>query len=72
MRLFVVDAHLGEYFVQECDLPDHRGEPGYESWDDMLKAYDQEVIDMEGTDYFIKEKEAGIKRQVLVQTPMTR
>ena len=61
---------LGEYLSKECGLTDHRGDPAYSSWEEMLAGYRQEVIDMEGTDYFIVEDNAGIQRQIRYMTPM--
>ena len=48
--------YLGDYMKQECDLTDHRDDPKYRSWHEQLKEYEQEVKDMEGTSYPIKEK----------------
>ena len=42
-------AYLADYLVRECDLEDHRGDPAYQSWTDILADYEQEVKDMEGT-----------------------
>ena len=63
-----IAAYLGKYLTEECGMKDHRGESAYQSWDEMLAKYEQEVIDMEGTDYFIVEREAGIERQTLAIT----
>lgn len=49
--------YLAEYLVNECDLVDHRGDPAYQSWSDLLPAYEQEIRDMEGISYPILEKE---------------
>jgi len=38
----------------------------------MLAKYKQEVIDMEGTDYFILEDDAGIQRQIRVLTKLDK
>ena len=65
-----VARYLGGYLSKEYGLEDHRGDPGYESWDDMLAKYGQEVIDLEGTNYFHLEDEAGIQRQIRVLTEM--
>lgn len=48
--------YLGDYMAQECDLTDHRGDPKYNSWQELWQDYEQEVRDMEGTSYHIKEK----------------
>ena len=48
---------LAHYLVNECDLEDHRSDPGYQAWNDLLAAYDEEVRRMEGTSYPILEKE---------------
>ena len=37
--------------ADECGLTDHRGDPAYRNWDDLLPAYEQELKDMEGTSY---------------------
>ena len=47
---------LAQYLVQECDLEDHRSDPGYQAWNDLLAVYDEEVRRMEGTSYPILEK----------------
>ena len=49
-------AYLADYLVRECDLEDHRGDPAYQSWTDILADYEQEVKDMEGTGYPDLEK----------------
>jgi len=61
-----ITSYLGKYLTEELGMKDHRGEPAYKSWDEMLAKYEQEVIDMEGTDYFKLEKAAGVQRQTLV------
>lgn len=65
-----IASYLGEYLREECGMKDHRGDPGYRSWDEMLSKYEQEVQDMEGTDYFILEDDAGIQRQIRVLTKL--
>lgn len=47
--------YLGDYLRDECELTDHRGDTAYQSWYDLLPAYEQELIDMEGTSYPIIE-----------------
>ena len=49
--------YLGNYLADECGLTDHRGDPDYRNWDDMLPAYEQELKDMEGTSYPRIEKD---------------
>ena len=49
-------AYLAQYLVNECSLTDHRGDPAYRSWDELLPVYDQEVQDMAGTSYSELEK----------------
>ncbi len=63
-------AYLGKYLSEECGLSDHRGEAAYQAWDDMLVAYAQEIVDMDGIDYFKIEDEAGVQRQVLWLRPI--
>ena len=48
--------YLAEHLVKECGLTDHRNDPAYRSWDDLLSAYEQEVRDMEGTSYPLIEE----------------
>jgi hypothetical protein len=43
--------YLGNYLADECGLTDHRGDPAYRNWDDLLPVYEQELKDMEGTSY---------------------
>lgn len=49
--------YLAEYLVRECGLENHRNDPAYKSWSDILPAYEQEVLDMEGTSYPKMERE---------------
>ena len=51
--------YLGNYLADECGLTDHRGDPAYRNWDDLLPAYEQELKDMEGTSYPTIEKTMG-------------
>ena len=50
-------AYLGNFLRDECGMPDHRGDPAYRAWDDMLIAYDEEVEKMKGKSYANVEKE---------------
>ena len=38
-----VSAYLGTYLTEHYNLPDHRGEAAYESWNDCLKQYKKEM-----------------------------
>ena len=49
--------YLSEYLKEECDLTDHRGDPEFESWNELLPLYEQEIVKMEGTSYSRLEKE---------------
>ena len=49
--------YLAAYLEKECSLTDHRNDPAYQSWEELLPAYEQEVRDMEGTSYPRLEKE---------------
>ena len=60
-----ITAYLGEYVLKNYGLEDHRDDSAYQSWNEMVAKYEQEVIDMEGTNYFILEDNAGIQRQIL-------
>lgn len=55
--------YLAQYLESECDLTDHRTDPAYKSWDDLLPAYEQEIIDMEGTGYPILEGKIKERRR---------
>lgn len=55
-------VYLGDYLSKECGLTDHRGDPFYKNWDDMLPAYDQEVEKMKGKTYADLEKELGFPK----------
>ena len=55
--------YLAKYLVKECDLVDHRGDPAYQSWTDLLTDYDQEIRDMEGTSYPRIEKRRKEKKR---------
>jgi len=65
-----ITAYLGEHLLKEYGLEDHRGDPAYRSWDEMVARYGQEVIDMEGTNYFILEDRAGIQHQIRALSKM--
>ena len=65
-----ITAYLGEYVLNEFDLEDHRGDPAYQLWDEMIAKYEQELIDMKGTDYFILEDQAGIQHQIRALSKM--
>ena len=49
--------YLGNYLADNCGLTDHRKDPAYQNWEDLLPAYEQEIRDMEGTSYPTMEKE---------------
>ena len=49
--------YLGNYLADNCGLTDHRKDPAYQNWEDLLPAYEQEIRDMEGTSYATLEKE---------------
>ena len=65
-----ITAYLGEHLLKEYGLEDHRGDPAYRSWDEMVARYGQEDIDMEGTNYFILEDRAGIQHQIRALSKM--
>ena len=54
-------AYLAQYLVNECSLTDHRGDPAYRSWDELLPEYDREVEEMAGTSY--PEIEKALKKK---------
>ena len=43
-----VTAYMGEYLAEKYDLPDHRGEAGYEEWDRLAEMYRQEFLAVKG------------------------
>ena len=49
--------YLAQYMTSNCSLTDHRDDPLYRSWNEMIAAYEQEIKDMEGTSYSEIEKE---------------
>ena len=55
-------AYLGNFLRDECGMPDHRGDPAYQNWDDMLTDYDLEVEKMKGKSYAIVEKELSFPK----------
>lgn len=55
--------YLADYLKEECDLEDHRNDPAYQSWDDLMPAYEQEVSDMEGKSYPKMEDEIKEKKK---------
>jgi hypothetical protein len=55
--------YLGNYLADECGLTDHRGDPAYRNWDELLPAYEQELKDMEGTSYPAIERENKEKQK---------
>lgn len=52
-------AYLGTFLRDKCKIPDHRGDPEYKNWDDMLAVYDEEVEKMKGVSYANIEKRLG-------------
>ena len=58
-----VTTYLAEYLVNECILTDHRGDPAYRSWDELLPVYDREVQAMAGTSYSQIEKAQKKKKE---------
>ena len=46
-----VVTYLGNYLSGKEDLTDHRGDPGYQDWDEELVEYDQLVKDMDGKSF---------------------
>ena len=55
--------YLAAYLEKECGLTDHRDDPAYRSWEELLPAYEQEVKDMEGTSYPRLEKERRERKE---------
>ena len=55
--------YLAAYLEKECSLTDHRNDPAYQSWEELLPAYEQEVRDMEGTSYPRLEKERRERKE---------
>ena len=49
--------YLAQYMTGNCELTDHRDDPAYQSWNELITAYEQEIKDMEGTSYSEIEKE---------------
>ena len=39
--------YMSKYLADRYDLPDHRGQEGYESWDEALEKY-KDFIESEG------------------------
>ena len=44
-------VYLGNYLRDNCDLPDHRSDPAYQEWTDLLVPYEQTIEEMRGTYY---------------------
>lgn len=44
--------YLADYLRGECGLEDHRGDPAYQSWNDLWAVYEQEVEALKGTNYW--------------------
>lgn len=42
-----VTAALGDYLLAHYDLPDHRGQPGFETWDGDAGSYRETLTDIE-------------------------
>ena len=40
-----VTEKIGEWLTQNADIPDHRGESGYEKWDSRCLEYHENIID---------------------------
>ena len=59
-----VVTYLGNYLSEKKDLTDHRGDPGYQDWDEELVEYDQLVKDMDGKSFQdIKEEQVKQKKE---------
>ena len=55
-----VVKYFGNYFRNNLDLTDHRGDPAYSDWDEELVEYDKLVEEMEGKsflDIYTEKKE---------------
>ena len=52
-------TYLGDYLKENCDLPDHRGDPAYQSWSDLWTPYEENIEEMKGTFYSILEDQLG-------------
>ena len=46
-----VVKYFGNYFRENLNLTDHRGDPAYSDWDEELVEYDKLVEEMEGKSY---------------------
>ena len=46
-----VVRYFGNYFRNNLDLTDHRGDPAYSDWDEELVEYDKLVEEMEGKSF---------------------
>ena len=44
--------YMAEHLLEKCDLEDHRGDPAYQSWNDLWEVYEQEVEALKGTNYW--------------------
>ena len=51
--------YLGDYLAQNCDLTDHRGDPEYQQWTDLLVPYQATIEKMKGTCYSDLEEKLG-------------
>lgn len=62
--------YLADYLVKECGLTDHRNDPAYRSWDELLPSYEQEIRDMEGTSYPEIEKKLEEEKRPKPEGPV--
>ena len=46
-----VVKYFGNYFRENLNLTDHRGDPSYSDWDEELVEYDKLVEEMDGKSY---------------------
>ena len=53
-------VYLGDYLAANTDLPDHRGDPDYQTaWVDLWGPYEDEIVEMDGIYYSILEDYLG-------------
>ena len=50
-----VTTYIGYYLKENYNLTDHRGDPGYSSWDTLYAAYQKTLVKMEGVSYYMLE-----------------
>ena len=51
--------YIGDFLAENFSLPDHREDPSYRSWSDLIASYEETCREMKGTCYSLMEEALG-------------